>query len=72
MYFETSEFIKKHFGALEEEEEEFTSSHSYTHSQLPGQLEAKEARELEEALRLSAQEAMDRQRKKHKASPKPT
>ena len=69
---DTSEFIKKHFSALEEEEEEFTSSHSRTHSQLPGQLEAEEARELEEALRLSAQEAMDRQRKKHKAAPKPT
>ena len=42
---DTSEFIKKHFSALEEEEEEFTSSHSRTHSQLPGQLEAKEAME---------------------------
>ena len=69
---DTSELIKKHFSALEEEEEEFTSSHSRTHSQLPGQLETEEARELEEALRLSAQEAMDRQRKKHKAVPKPT
>ena len=69
---DTSEFIKKHFSALEEEEEELTSSHSRTHSQLPGQLEAQEAKELEEAMRLSAQEAMDRQRKKHKAAPKPT
>ena len=69
---DTSEFIKKHFSALEEEEEEFTSSHSRTHSQLPGQLEAEEARELEEALRLSAQEAMERQKRKHKTAPKPT
>ena len=66
---DTSELIRKHFSALEEEEEEFTSSHSRTHSQLLGQLEAEEARELEEALRLSAQEAMDR-KKKHKAAPK--
>ena len=60
---DTSEMIKRHFSALEEEEEEFTSSHSRTQSQLPGQLEAEEARELEEALRLSAQEAMDRKKK---------
>ena len=68
---DTSDFIKKHFSALEEEEEEFTSSHSCTHSQLPGQLEAEEARELEEALRLSAQEAMERKKKQktaHKAT----
>ena len=69
---DTSKFIKKHFSALEEEEEEFTSSHSRTHSQLPGQLEAEEARELEEALRLLAQEAMERQKKKHKVASKPT
>ena len=61
---DTSEFIKKHFSALEEDEEEYTSSHSRTHSQLPGQLEAEEARELEEALRLSAQEARDRKKKR--------
>ena len=54
---DTSDFIKKHFSALEEEEEDFTSSHSRTPSQLPGQLEAEEAWELEEALMLSAQEA---------------
>ena len=66
---DTSDFIKKHFSALEEEEEEFTSSHSRTHSQLPGQLEVEEARQLEEALRVSAQEAIDRKRK-HKAAPK--
>ena len=60
--------IKRHFSALEEEEDEFTSSHSRTQSQLPGQLEAEEARELEEALRLSAQEAMDRKKKIKAAS----
>ena len=40
------------------------------HSQLPGQLEAEEARELEEALRLSAQEAAERQKKKGKVTQK--
>ena len=69
---DTSELIRKHFSALEEEEEEFTSSHSRTHSQLPGQLEAEEARELEEALRVSAQEAMERQKRKQKVAPKVT
>ena len=44
---DTSELIRRHFSALEEEDEEFTSSHSRTHSQLPGQLEAEEAKELE-------------------------
>ena len=63
---DTEELIKKHFSALDEEEVEFTSGQSKTHSQLLGQLEAKEARELKEALRLSAQEAMDRQKKKGK------
>ena len=61
--------IRRHFNALEEEEEDFTSSHSRTVSNLPGQLEAEEARELEEALRISAQEAVDR-RKKSKAASK--
>ena len=65
---DTSEMIKRHFSALAEDEEEFTSSHSRTQSQLPGQLEAEEARELEEALRLSAQEAMDRKKKVKAAS----
>ena len=63
---DTTELIRKHFTALDEEEEEFTSSHSRTQSQLPGQLEAKEARELEEALRLSAQEAMEERKRKKK------
>lgn len=67
---DTAEFIRKHFSALDEEEAEFTSGQSETHSQLPGQLEAKEARELEEALRLSAQEAMDRHNKKGKMAPR--
>ena len=72
MSLDTSKIIRKHFSALEEEDEEFTSSHSKTQSQLPGQLEAKEARELEEALRISAQEAMERQKQKHKVAPKGT
>ena len=63
---DTSEILRRHFSALEEEEEEFTSSHSRTHSQLPGQLEAEEAKELEEALRLSAQEAMEEHKRKKK------
>ena len=66
MSFDTSEFMRKHFSALEEEEAEFTSSQSRTHSQLPGQLEAEEAKELEEALRLSAQEAMEERKRKKK------
>ena len=61
---DTEELIKKHFSALDEEGEEFTSSQSRTHSQLPGQLEAEEGRELEEALRLSAQEAAERHKRK--------
>lgn len=61
---DTEELIRKHFNALDEEEIEFTSGQSETQSQLLGQLEAEEARELEEALRLSAQEAMERQKKK--------
>ena len=70
---DTSKLIRRHFSALEEEEEEFTSSHSKTHSQLPGQLEAEEAKELEEALRLSALEAMERrQKKKSRMAPKAT
>ena len=51
---DTKELIKKYFSALDEEGEEFTSGHSEAHFQLPGQLEAEEAKELEEALRLSA------------------
>ena len=47
-------------------------SSTRTHSQLLGQLEAEEARELEEALRLSAQEAMERQKQKHKVAPRVT
>ena len=69
---DTSKLIRKHFSALKEEEEEFTSSHSRTHSRLLGQLKAKEARGLEEALRVLAQEAMERQKKKHKVAPKAT
>ena len=69
---DTSELIRRHFSALEQEEEGFTSSHSRTHSQLPRQLEAEEAKELEEALRLSAQEAMERQKKKGMMTPKAT
>ena len=38
----TEELIQKHFSALDEEEVEFTNSQSETHSQLLGQLEAKE------------------------------
>ena len=68
MSFDTSEFIRKHFSALEEEEVEFTSSQSRTHSHLPRQLEAEEAKELEEALRISAQEARERQKKKGKVA----
>ena len=52
----TEEMIRRHFKDLDEEEAEFTSSQ---HSHLPRQLEAEEAKELEEALRLSAQEAME-------------
>ena len=51
---DTEELIRKHFSALDEEGEDFTSGHSEAHSQLPRQLEADEARELEKALRLSA------------------
>ena len=58
------ELIRKHFSDLDEEGEEFTSGHSETHSQLPGQLEAKEAKELEEALRLLAQEVAERHKRK--------
>ena len=61
MSFNTEEVIKKHFSALQKEETEFTSGQSETQSLLPGQLEVEEARELEEALRISAQEAMERQ-----------
>ena len=61
---DTSELIRRHFSALEEEEEEFTSSQLRTHSQLLGQLEAKEAKELEEALRLSAQKVVERHKQK--------
>ena len=57
---DTEELIKKHFSALDEEEVEFTSNQSRTHSQLPRQLEAEEAKELEEALRISTQEARER------------
>ena len=60
------ELVMRHFSTLDEEEEEFTSNQSMTHSQLPGQLEVEEARELEEVLRLSAHEAMNRQKKKGK------
>ena len=58
--------FRSHFSALEEEDEELTSSHSRTQSHLPGQLEAEEAKELEEALRLSAQEAMEERKRKKK------
>ena len=61
---DTSEILRRHFSALEEEEEEFTNSHSRTHSQVLGQLEVEEARELEEALRLSAPEAMEERKRK--------
>ena len=37
---------------------------SRTQSHLPGQLEAEEAKELEEALRLSVQEALEKHKKK--------
>ena len=63
---DTKELIRKHFNALDEEEIEFTSGQSETQSQLSGELEAEEARELEEALCLSAQEAMERHKKKRK------
>ena len=48
------ELIRKHFSALDEKEVEFTSGQSETQSQLAGQLEEQEARELEEAITLSA------------------
>ena len=67
---DTEELIRKHFSALDEEGEEFTSGHFEAHSQLPGQLEAEEARELEEALRPSAQEAVKRQKRKGKVTQK--
>ena len=58
--------IRRHFKDLDEEEAEFTSSQSRTQSHLPGQLEAEEAKELEEELRLSAQEAMEERKRKKK------
>ena len=39
-------------------------------SHLPGQLEAEEAKELEEALKLSAQEAVEKHKKKKKMTQK--
>ena len=65
---DTSEMIRRHFKDLDEEEAEFTSSQSRTQSHLPGQLEAEEAKELEEALRLSTQEAVEGHRKKGKVT----
>ena len=66
MSFDTSEFIRKHFSALEEEGEEFTSNQSKTYSQLPGQLEAEEARELEEELRISTRKQGKGKRRREK------
>ena len=66
----TEEFIQRHFNTLQKEETEFTSNQSETYSQLLGQLEDKEAREIKEALRISAQEAMERQKKKAKSAHK--
>ena len=63
---DTFEMIRRHFKDLDDEEAEFTSNQSRTQSHLPGQLEAEEARELEEALRLSAQEAMEERKRKKK------
>ena len=68
---DTSELIRRHFSALDEEEgAEFTSSQSRTQSHLPGQLEAEEAKELEEALRLWAQEAREEHKRKKKMTHK--
>ena len=64
MSFDTEELIRKHFNALDEEEVELTSGQSETPSQILGQLEEQEAKELEEALRLTAEEARDRQKTK--------
>ena len=72
MSFDTGELIKKHFNALEEEEVGFTSDQSKTQLQLPRQLEEQEARELEEALKLLAQEALERHKKKGKNPHKPS
>ena len=58
--------IRRHFKDLDEEEAEFTSNQSRTQSHLPGQLEAEEAKELEEALRLSTQEAIEERKRKKK------
>ena len=60
MSFDTEEIIRTHFSSLQEEEAEFTNGQSETHSHLPGQLADEEAREIEEALRISTQEAMER------------
>ena len=64
---DTFEMIRRHFKDMDDEEAEFTNSQSRTHqSHLPGQLEAEETRELEEALRLSTQEAMEERKRKKK------
>ena len=57
---DTEEFIRKHFGALQEEETEFTTGQSKNQSQLLGQLEDEEAHEIKEALRISTQDALER------------
>ena len=64
---DTEEFIRQHFNSLQEDETEFTSGQSKTHSHLPEQSIDEEAREIEEAIRILAQEAMERQKKKGKA-----
>ena len=64
---DTEEFIRHHFNSLCEEETEFTSGQFETQSHLLGQSVDEEAREIEEALRILAQEAVEAQKRKGKA-----
>ena len=57
---DTEEFICRHFSSLHDEKLAFTSGHFETQSHLPSQFADEEAREIEEALRISAQEVVER------------
>ena len=66
MSFDMEDYILRHFRSLHDEEVKFTSGQSKTQSHLPSQSVEDQAQEIEEAFRISTQEAIERQKRKGK------
>lgn len=66
MSYDIEDYILHHFTSLHDDEMEFTSGHSETQSHLLDQLVEEEAKEIEEALKVLAKEAIKRQKRKSK------